>query len=65
MTKSYLDYKLGGCLFEDTPVAAPELAVASKTGVPDRIDLRGSCSPVEDQEDIGSCAANAVVGAME
>jgi C1A family cysteine protease len=30
-----------------------------------RVDLRPWCSPVEDQGQIGSCTANAVVGALE
>lgn len=63
--KTYDDYRLGGCLFEDTPVAAPELSVTRASPFPDRVDLRALCSPVEDQGDIGSCAANAVIGAME
>ncbi len=65
MTNSFKNYRLGGCLFESTPVAAPELTLSSSSPLPERIDLRGFCSPVEDQEDIGSCAANAVVGALE
>ena len=34
-------------------------------GLPERVDLRAFCSPIEDQGQVGSCAANAVVGAME
>ncbi len=64
MKRNFDDYKLGGCLFEETPVAAPELSSAH-SALPERIDLRGLCTPVEDQGSIGSCAANAVVGAME
>jgi len=33
--------------------------------LPRRVDLRPHCSPVEDQRHIGSCTANAVVGAAE
>jgi C1A family cysteine protease len=33
--------------------------------LPRQIDLREHCSPVEDQGRVGSCVANAVVGAME
>lgn len=29
------------------------------------VDLRIWCSPIEDQKEIGSCAANAIVGALE
>lgn len=31
----------------------------------DTIDLRSDCSPVENQSGIGSCVANAIVGALE
>jgi hypothetical protein len=33
--------------------------------LPPRVDLRPSCSGVEDQKDLGSCTANALVGALE
>lgn len=33
--------------------------------LPARIDLRKTCSPVEDQRDLGSCTANALAGALE
>ena len=33
--------------------------------LPPSIDLRATCSPVEDQGDLGSCTANALAGAME
>ena len=33
--------------------------------LPARADLRGDCSPVEDQENLGSCTAQALVGALE
>lgn len=65
MPHTFDQYPLGTCLFEDTPVAAPEFQAAASDRPPERVDLRSHCSPVEDQEDIGSCAANAVVGAME
>ena len=65
MTRSYTDYRTDGCLFEESPAPAPQLSAHSHQSLPRRIDLRGLCSPVEDQGDIGSCAANAVVGAME
>lgn len=38
---------------------------AIRSALPDDVDLRKWCSPVEDQEDIGSCTANAGVGLME
>src|SRR5947207_3797613 len=39
---------------------APRLAQ-----LPAKIDLRKKCSPVEDQGNLGSCTANALVGALE
>jgi len=33
--------------------------------LPPRVDLRPECSPVEDQGALGSCTANALVGALE
>ena len=33
--------------------------------LPPSVDLRPTCSPVEDQGELGSCTANALVGALE
>jgi C1A family cysteine protease len=33
--------------------------------LPKSVDLRGTCSPVEDQGQLGSCTANALAGALE
>lgn len=33
--------------------------------LPVKADLRPGCSPVEDQQELGSCTANALVGALE
>src|ERR1041385_1508152 len=33
--------------------------------LPAHVDLRGDCSPVENQGQLGSCTANALVGALE
>jgi C1A family cysteine protease len=33
--------------------------------LPRKVDLRALCSPVENQGDLGSCTANALVGALE
>ena len=33
--------------------------------LPTHVDLRPTCSPVEDQGQLGSCTANALVGALE
>jgi hypothetical protein len=35
------------------------------TTLPRKIDMRSKCSPVEDQGQLGSCTANALVGALE
>ena len=34
-------------------------------GLPPSVDLRAGCAPVEDQESLGSCTAQALVGALE
>jgi C1A family cysteine protease len=33
--------------------------------LPESIDWRATCSPIEDQKSLGSCTANALVGALE
>jgi C1A family cysteine protease len=33
--------------------------------LPAKVDLRPGCSPVEDQQELGSCTANALAGALE
>ena len=33
--------------------------------LPDSVDLRPYCSKIEDQETLGSCTGNAIVGALE
>ena len=47
-------------LLERVGVAEPV-----KVSIPSSFDLRGWCSPVENQEDLGSCTANAGVGLLE
>ncbi len=64
MTDRWNQYSLQGCLFEKTPVAAPMLT-APTGSVPEHVDLRPLCSPVEDQLTTNSCTANAIVGALE
>ncbi len=39
---------------------APKLAT-----LPPKVDMRSKCSPIEDQGRLGSCTANALVGALE
>lgn len=66
MTTRWQSYRLDTCLFEPPSVSAPTLrAQVSAASLPARVDLRPLCSPVEDQGKVGSCAANAVVGALE
>ena len=64
MSNSWNDYSLSGCLFESNPKPAPLLSAPSIT-LPERIDLRMHCPPVEDQLNTNSCVANAVIGALE
>jgi C1A family cysteine protease len=37
----------------------------TKASLPKKVDLRPSCPPIEDQEQIGSCTANAAAGLIE
>lgn len=39
--------------------------IKNENNIPDCVDLREWCSPVEDQLSLGSCTANAVVGMVE
>lgn len=66
MDKRWSKFKLGGCLFEASPSPAPQLQLTGPAvELPTKIDLRPLCSEVENQETLNSCAANAVVGAVE
>jgi hypothetical protein len=65
MTDALRNHRLGGLLFETTPSAAPEVSLMRQDSIPSKVDLRPLCSPVENQLQVGSCAANAVVGALE
>lgn len=40
-------------------------AIRPVLALPQKVDLRQSCPPVEDQGELGSCTANALVGALE
>lgn len=55
---------LHGLLFEPRPSPAPTWRPPMGS-VPDKVDLRQYYTPVEDQLTTSSCAANAVVGALE
>jgi len=58
--------RLGGYLRDTHGTAAAEV-VTERTAqtLPPQIDLRGHCTAVEDQKSLGSCTANAAVGALE
>jgi len=60
----WTQYRTNGCLFETTPSPAPTLR-APTDDLPQHVDLRNICPPVEDQGQTGSCTANAIVGALE
>lgn len=64
MSDYWNDQPLNGCLFETAPVDAPML-MTPHGSLPDQIDLRQFCSPVENQLKTNSCTANAIVGALE
>jgi C1A family cysteine protease len=44
---------------------SPHFKLADAATLPSSVDLRPTCSPVEDQGDLGSCTGNALVGACE
>lgn len=56
--------RLDGCLAEE-PSPLDYRATPVSMSLPRSVDLRPYCSEVEDQGRVGSCTANAVVGAME
>jgi hypothetical protein len=60
----FSQYRTDGCLFETTPTPAPTLR-APTDNLPQTVDLRAVCPPIEDQGKTGSCVANAIVGALE
>lgn len=64
MSFAWNDYRLDGCIFESKRESVPVLS-APKVNIPQQIDLRKFCSPIEDQKTTSSCVANAVVGALE
>lgn len=57
-------YRINGCLF-GKPSPTDYRAVPQLVSPPRKVDLRAYCSPVEDQGQLGSCTANAAVGALE
>ncbi len=65
MTEDYSKYILDGSLPDDETIEMPRLERVASVDIPRLVDLRADCSPVENQGEVGSCVANAVVGAME
>ena len=66
MTDIYSTYPLDGALPDDPTIEAPVMELqAGAPQTPSMVDLARYCSPVEDQGHVGSCVANAVVGALE
>ncbi len=61
----FSNYRLDGYIAAGDDQPLPSLQRIAGLSLPARIDLRAMCSPVEDQGEIGSCTANAVVGALE
>lgn len=60
--------------FRDKHLMHPDVAkklksaqslVVSDAPIPTKVDNQAGCSPIEDQESLGSCTAQAVVGLME
>jgi hypothetical protein len=64
MAFSIKNVNLKGCLF-GPPSPKDYRTVFGDTQVPDKVDLRQYCTTVENQGQIGSCTANATVGAIE
>lgn len=49
----------------DLPDVRDHIYQAPLAPLPEHVDLRPGCSPVEDQGNLGSCTAQAIVGALE
>jgi len=64
MAFAVTNVRLNGCLF-GPPNERDYRTVFQDRSVPDRVDLRQYCTAVENQGQIGSCTANAAVGALE
>jgi len=57
--------RLDGCLFTAPSPTDYRVEFGTGVAVPRQLDLRPQCTPVENQGEIGSCTANACVGALE
>ena len=64
MAFSIKNLNLKGCLF-GPPSPKDYRTVFGDNPVPDKVDLKEGCTKVEDQGHLGSCTANATVGALE
>jgi hypothetical protein len=64
MAFSFEKLNLKGCLF-GPPSPKDYRTVFGDSVVPEKVDLREYCTRVEDQGQLGSCTANATVGALE
>ncbi|MGQ9689000.1 MAG: C1 family peptidase [Desulfobaccales bacterium] len=60
----YRDFRVDSPNILEIRDKSKKLQKTAKT-LPAAVDLRPWCSPVEDQEDLGSCTANAGVGLLE
>lgn len=58
-------YRIDGYLPPAAGDPIPTLERTSASGLPDEVNLTPNCSPVEDQGTVGSCTANAIIGALE
>lgn len=57
--------RMYGCKLSPPDPRDHRFSAPHVVALPDFVDLRPHCSPVEDQRDANSCVANAVVGALE
>ncbi len=58
-------YRIDGFIPSQASDNAPMVQQAQEPPRTERVDLSGLCTPVEDQGTIGSCSANAILGAVE
>lgn len=58
-------YRIDGFIRSEASDNTATLQQVQEPARAERVDLSGLCSPVEDQGTIGSCTANAVLGAIE
>lgn len=65
MTRLSGKYRIDGYLTSRDDDIVPVIEQIGQPQHQARVDLRPLCSPVEDQGTIGSCTANAIVGAVE